>query len=538
MTSPTRGRPPRPDDDQRPRLDGRELALVVVARAAAAVARERRSLRERDLHDRGPGPQRQADGLVLCGGSCPRGRARVRRRRAAAPSRVSFASRRAERGLRPAGYWGSRAPGSRLPGFRCPGFPNAAPLVTTRRVARTVGAQPAPAGGPGVGEAFDREKSLERQIRAFHWIRLLAELPGRFAGSPAEREAADRIESWMRDLGVEDVQRQAVPSRPTAGLVLALHLGLAAFACLVGGGFGALLAGLAAVSVRAELRRGVSLLSRALPCPDSLNVVGRAGARHPGQRVVLSAHIDSAQAGWLFTRPVADFFARRASRRAAHAPSAARPERACRRPRCSPRPGCCSRCWLGAEGFLVGAARAAARPRAGRGLRGDVAVGAGAGLAGRERQRVGGGRHAHLRRAAARAAPGRRRAVDRRHRRGGGRLSRHARVRVGAFRVADRHHLLRELRVRGRRLAALGAQRGNAREVGLPAHAGRARAPGRGERRLRRGDPGRSARGHGRPCSGGSRLPLALADLARGRAACRATITASKTCPKPWIFRR
>ena len=93
-----------------------------------------------------------------------------------------------------------------------------------------------------MGEAFDREKSLERQIRAFHWIRLLAELPGRFAGSSAEREAADRIESWIRDLGVEDVQRQVVPSRPAAGLVLALHLGLAAFACLVGGGFGALIA--------------------------------------------------------------------------------------------------------------------------------------------------------------------------------------------------------------------------------------------------------------------------------------------------------
>jgi hypothetical protein len=158
-----------------------------------------------------------------------------------------------------------------------------------------------------VGEAFDREKSLERQIRAFHWIRLLAELPARFAGSPSEREAADRIESWLRELGVEDVQRQVVVSRPAAGLVLALHLGVAALACLVGGGFGALLGVLAAVSIRAELRRGASLLSRVLPNPESLNVVGRAGARHPGQRIVLSAHIDSAQAGWLFTPAVADF---------------------------------------------------------------------------------------------------------------------------------------------------------------------------------------------------------------------------------------
>ena len=86
----------------------------------------------------------------------------------------------------------------------------------------------------GPGEGFDREKSLERQMRAFHWIRLLAELPGRVAGSASEREAADRIEGWIRDLGVEDVQRQPVASRPAAGLVLALHLGLAALACLRG----------------------------------------------------------------------------------------------------------------------------------------------------------------------------------------------------------------------------------------------------------------------------------------------------------------
>ena len=207
-----------------------------------------------------------------------------------------------------------------------------------------------------MGEAFDREKSLERQIRAFHWIRLLAEIPRRFAGSPAEREAADRIGSWMRDLGVEDVQRQVVPSRPAAGLVLALHLGLAALACLLGGGLGALLAGLAAVSVRAELRRGVALLSRALPCPDSLNVIGRAGARHPGQRVVLSAHIDSAQAGWLFTQPVADFFSRRASRRRAHTPPPPGPN-ALPEAAVLAAAGLLLAIWLGADGFLVGAAR-------------------------------------------------------------------------------------------------------------------------------------------------------------------------------------
>ncbi len=207
-----------------------------------------------------------------------------------------------------------------------------------------------------MGEPFDREKSLERQIRAFHWIRLLAELPGRVAGSSSEREAADRIEAWIRDLGVEDVQRQPVASRPAAGLVLALHLGFAAFACLVGGGFGALLAVIAAGSVRRELRRGVSLLSRVLPAPDSLNIVGRAGARHPGQRVVLSAHIDAAQAGWLFSRPIADFFASRANRRAPGAPPPPGPN-AWPEAAVLAAAGLLLAGWLGAEGFLVGAAR-------------------------------------------------------------------------------------------------------------------------------------------------------------------------------------
>jgi hypothetical protein len=207
-----------------------------------------------------------------------------------------------------------------------------------------------------VAEVFDAEKSLERQMRAFHWVRLLAEIPGRIAGSAAEREAAERIESWLRDLGVEDVAREPVPSRPAPGLVLALHLGLAALACLLGGGLGALLAVLAAVSLRSELRRGRAMLTRLLPVPDSVNVVGRAGAGRPSQRVVLSAHIDSAQAGWLFAKPVADFFARRAGRRPAEAPPANGPNGL---PEAAvlAAAGLMLAVWLGAEGFLVGCAR-------------------------------------------------------------------------------------------------------------------------------------------------------------------------------------
>ncbi|HEY5659007.1 MAG TPA: aminopeptidase, partial [Myxococcota bacterium] len=57
------------------------------------------------------------------------------------------------------------------------------------------------------GDPVREEKTLERQIRAFHWVRLLAELPGRVAGSPLEREAAERVESWMREIGLEEVVR-------------------------------------------------------------------------------------------------------------------------------------------------------------------------------------------------------------------------------------------------------------------------------------------------------------------------------------------
>ena len=40
-----------------------------------------------------------------------------------------------------------------------------------------------------------------------------------------------------------------------------------------------------------------------------MNVVGRFGSTTPARRVVLSAHIDSAQAGFLFSKLLADTFA-------------------------------------------------------------------------------------------------------------------------------------------------------------------------------------------------------------------------------------
>jgi hypothetical protein len=156
-----------------------------------------------------------------------------------------------------------------------------------------------------------------REQRALEWIRALTESPDRFAGTAIERAVAERIGEWMRGLGARDVVLEPAPNAPRAGFVLALHSGLALLAVWYGGFVGALLAGAALWSFRSDLRHRRPRLARLLPAPDSVNVIGRLGAAAPTRRVVLSAHIDSAQAGLLFSRPFADLFAALAGRRAA-----------------------------------------------------------------------------------------------------------------------------------------------------------------------------------------------------------------------------
>ena len=153
--------------------------------------------------------------------------------------------------------------------------------------------------------AWPAEKSLERQIRAFHWVRLLAELPDRSAGSDGEREAGGRVFSWMRELGFEEVAEQGVPGARGPGLRLALPLGLAALGCALGGVTGFLAAGAALLSFRREERRDRVGLSRLLPALDSQNVVARAGAERPRRRVVLSASLDAPRTGRLFAASAA-----------------------------------------------------------------------------------------------------------------------------------------------------------------------------------------------------------------------------------------
>jgi hypothetical protein len=200
----------------------------------------------------------------------------------------------------------------------------------------------------------EREKSLERQIRAFHWVRLLAELPGRLAGSREEQEAADRVEAWLREIGIEEVSSQPVRGRPRPSWVAGLHLGLGAVACALGGVLGVVVAGVAAYSFSRELRVRESLFSRWLPAARSLNVIGRVGSSSPSQRVVLCAQLDARQPGWIFSDYLAGWNARRADPTSASRP--ARGPAAVAEVLLWSAAAAVVAGWLGASGFLLAAA--------------------------------------------------------------------------------------------------------------------------------------------------------------------------------------
>lgn len=155
-----------------------------------------------------------------------------------------------------------------------------------------------------------------RAQRALAWIESLASLPDRGAGTPGEREAAERVADWLRDLGLADTRLIRFPARPHPGVVLAAHGGLAAVALVWGGFLGAVLACLAAASWGRQHRGQATLLGAALPVPDSVNVQARTGAKASCCRVVLSAHIDATRAGLIFSRELADWFARTSRMRA------------------------------------------------------------------------------------------------------------------------------------------------------------------------------------------------------------------------------
>jgi hypothetical protein len=154
-------------------------------------------------------------------------------------------------------------------------------------------------------EGVAREKSLERQIRAFHWVRLLAEIPDRLAGTPAEREAAARTASWLDEIGFDEIAREDVETQPPRSASLALALGVALGGLWLGGTLGLLLGGLAWASFRREQRGEGALLSRGLPHGRGQNVVARAGSARPRVRIVLTASLDAPRGGRLFSEPLA-----------------------------------------------------------------------------------------------------------------------------------------------------------------------------------------------------------------------------------------
>ena len=173
-------------------------------------------------------------------------------------------------------------------------------MTSDRRYATSLGGGPQRVSDRGerIGEPL--EKSLERQVRAFHWMRLLSELSLRRAGSEQEREAGSRVAGWLHNLGLDQTAFAAVPSRPQPAALLALHLGVAGLGCALGGLLGLALAALAAESFRRERAGRAPWLSRLLRAPDSQNVVARTGAPRPRRRVVLTADLDVAPPGrWL-----------------------------------------------------------------------------------------------------------------------------------------------------------------------------------------------------------------------------------------------
>jgi hypothetical protein len=152
------------------------------------------------------------------------------------------------------------------------------------------------------------------QQRLFDWIKGLEQVPQRYAGSAGERQSAELVAGWMRELGLPEVNLETFqpPKRSgRSGYLLALHTLIAGIGCLLGGWAGTGLVLLAAWSIRGPRWCNIGAL---LPAITSLNAVGHrvASAENPF-RIILSAHIDTNQAGLIFHPWMANTFATRAT---------------------------------------------------------------------------------------------------------------------------------------------------------------------------------------------------------------------------------
>ncbi|MCP8688154.1 M28 family metallopeptidase [Marinobacterium sedimentorum] len=159
----------------------------------------------------------------------------------------------------------------------------------------------------------DKPRSPQQQ-RLFDWIKGLEQVPQRYAGSAGERQSAELVAGWMREQGLPEVNLETFqpPKRSgRSGYLLALHTLIAGIGCLLGGWIGTGLVLLAAWSIRGPRWFNIGAL---LPAITSLNAVGhRAASVEEPFRIILSAHIDTNQAGLIFHPWMANTFATRAT---------------------------------------------------------------------------------------------------------------------------------------------------------------------------------------------------------------------------------
>ncbi|NVK44486.1 MAG: M20/M25/M40 family metallo-hydrolase [Oceanospirillaceae bacterium] len=150
--------------------------------------------------------------------------------------------------------------------------------------------------------------------RLFDWIKGLESVPQRFAGSPGERQSAELVAGWMRELGLPQVDTETFspPKRSgRSGYLLALHTLIAGIGCLIGGWLGTALLLLTAWSIRGPRFGNIGAI---LPGIRSINAVGHRPANVDNPyRIILSAHIDTNQAGLIFHPWMANTFATRAT---------------------------------------------------------------------------------------------------------------------------------------------------------------------------------------------------------------------------------
>ncbi|MFC6669065.1 hypothetical protein [Marinobacterium aestuariivivens] len=137
--------------------------------------------------------------------------------------------------------------------------------------------------------------------RLFDWIKGLERVPQRYAGSVGERQSAELVAGWMRGLGLPQVGTETFspPKRSgRSGYLLALHTLIAGIGCLIGGWWGTALLLLAAWSIRGPRWGNIGAI---LPGIRSVNAVGHRPATEANPfRIILSAHIDTNQAGLIF----------------------------------------------------------------------------------------------------------------------------------------------------------------------------------------------------------------------------------------------